>query len=353
MQRRAGVNIPLGWMVVVLGVAAYGAWHLLHREDVAQEQASAAGMRVTVVSPKQQVIAQRLRVSGTVVPREDVVVMSELSQVRIVNVLADEGMQVQAGQVLAQLDGESLKHAVNEAQANFQKAELEFKRAELIKNSGALTKEALDQRRASYLALRAQRDNAVLNLKRTEIKAPSSGLLYERQAKIGDVIVGSTPLFRIAKDNENELEADVVEAELVSFQVGQAVEVSIAGRDKALQGVVRLVSPHVDAVTRTAKVRVSLPKDAAVAVGAYGHAEVVVAQQEGLAVPPSAVMQDTSAFVWVVDAQNIVHRVTVTVGLSAENAVAIAGQGITPQTRIVAKAGAFMNEGDVVSVVTE
>jgi HlyD family secretion protein len=340
---------------LILGLVTIGAYSILHKpateNTTTPSTLSNNVLRVTSTHPRTATLQQTLRISGLITPREDIVVTSELSQVRVTDVIADEGMHVEKGQVLAHLDAESLNHQYAELQANFAQAETEYNRAFAIKDTGAITKEKFDQKRAAYLALKAQRDDARLKINRAAIIAPVAGLLYDRQANIGDLISNTQALFRIAKDGEFELNAEVAETDLARLNIGQTAAITLQGQEEPLQSTIRLISPHIDSQSRTAHVRITLPKSAKVAVGAFGHADIITQEATGLTLPYTAIMQDDIAYVWKVSADKSAHKIPVTVGIRSGERVQVISDALTEKDEIIAKSGVFLNEGDKVVIV--
>jgi RND family efflux transporter MFP subunit len=161
-----------------------------------------------------------------------------------------------------------------------------------------------------------------------------------------------TPLFRIVRDDALELAIKVPETQVPVYRPGLKAILFPGNSRKGVETTVRRVSPRVDAATRMADVRITVPEEMTLPVGAFGYAEVATGEQQGLMVPQQAVLrQGGKSFVMVVDAGNIVQRRAVTILLSDGNQVMLeAASGLSPQTRLVARAGVFLRDGDLVKV---
>jgi HlyD family secretion protein len=81
----------------------------------------------------------------------------------------------------------------------------------------------------------------------------------------------------------------------------------------------------------------------------FGEAEITVAERAGPAVPVTAVASDGS--VLRVD-EGVVHRVTVTAGIR-DGALVEIREGLGAGDMLVARAGAFVREGDRINPVPE
>lgn len=337
--------------VIIIAVLAIGLYMLLHSAPAKKTKAPSTAMVISVVTPQRQTLQHNVMASGLVVPREDVVVTTELTGVRVHNVFADEGRWVKKGDRLALLDPKNLTYQFDQLEAQYQEAKRDFERVDAIKDTGAISLETVTQKRSAYESAKAQRDNARLNVNRTLVRAPSGGVIYERQARIGGLVDANTPLYRIALNGDIELEAMVSESNLPQLQTGQPARVIVTGRSEPVKGTIRLISPRIDNDTRTAKLRITLPKDETIPIGAFAEATMIVGKQEGLAVPQTAVMTTGDAnSVWIVNDKNKVHSIPITVTLRADGLALIEGDSITETARIVAKAGPFLTEGETVEI---
>jgi len=134
---------------------------------------------------------------------------------------------------------------------------------------------------------------------------------------------------------------------------GQPVEVRLTGTSRAYPGRVRLLGAVIDPQTRLGLVRVSLAPDANLRPGAFARAEVTVSNADRIVLPQTAVLSDDKgSYVLIVDAQNKVQRRPVHVSGIIANGVTIA-DGLNGKEHVVATAGAFLQEGEVVNPVVK
>lgn len=336
-------------VIVILIAAIYGGMKWLGKPS-AESASGAVALSVTVVSPQQGSIARQLSITGMTIPREEIVVITELSGLRVQEVLIDVGDSVKKGQKLAVLDGESLGNQLAQLQSEYDRARDEFTRVDAIKNTGAVSRESVTQKRTAMQAAKAKLEDAQLNLKRSTIMAPESGVIFERKAAIGALINASEPLFRIARHGEIEVEASVPESDLYQLKIGQSADIQLSGLAEAISGKIRLIAPRVDSATRTANIRVSMPKQNAAPVGLFANATITTGKAEGLMLPATAIQQDSNgAYVWSLDAAKKAVRLPVTI--TERNSDSVLVEDIATDISVVARAGAFIKEGDAVSVV--
>lgn len=307
-------------------------------------------LSVTVVKPEQKTVEAPLHISGLTIAREEILVVSELSGLRVEEVLAQVGQAVKKGQLLATLNRESLTNQVNQLSHEYARIFDEYQRVEKLKDTGAFSKQALIQKQAESRSVKARLDDAKLNLSRTNVIAPKEGVIFERKAVMGDMVHTNQPLYRIAY-GDIEFQADVPEAHLGSIKVGQKVKILFSGYAHPLEGSVRLIEPNIDYASRTAVIRIALDKQAIeFPVGLFGQAEIIVDTIQGSVLPETALQQDSMGhYVWKIDNQNRALRLPVTVKLHSHGYIIV--DTLEPNSKIVAKAGAFIAKGEELKIV--
>ncbi|MDX2258446.1 MAG: efflux RND transporter periplasmic adaptor subunit [Hyphomicrobiaceae bacterium] len=344
---------------------------------------------VSVMAAREHDFTETVLVTGSLAPREEVLVAPEIDGLRIVELAAEEGDAVAAGAILARLERETLaaelaqnsaglaraeaaiaqsRSLVTEAEARLAEAKSQLDRAEPLTRKGYVSESTLDTRAASERTARAQLESArngialaeaersqleaqrrtlVWRLSRTDIKAPVAGLVSRRTARLGDVVAASRePLFRLIEDGRIELEAKVPEPKLARLAAQQPARLFVEGSPPR-DAVVRLVSPEVDTATRLGRVRLLVGDPTGLKIGAFGRAEVRTRTSRGLAVASSALLYSDSRPRVLRVADGRVQSVEVTTGLVTAGLTEIVS-GLAPGDLVVTKAGTFLRDGDAV-----
>lgn len=362
--------------------------------SAATQQQPSGGPAITVTAVKRAEIVQSVVVSGSMIAREEVLVAPEVDGFVITELLAEEGDQVAAGQVLARLSRTTLdvqraqneaqsakaeaaidqaKAQIVEAEANLVQANNAFDRTKALRDSGNASLETFDLRSAAARAAQARLNSAKqalamaqadltlsqaqgrdieVRLARTEIKAPKAGIVSRRNVKLGAMatMAAAEPLFRIIADGAIELEADVAEVELPNLKLGQAVAVTPAGADKPLTGQIRLISPEVDRASRLGRLRVSLTGNPPVAVGSFARGVIETGRKTGLVLPLSAITYARGGAMVQTVKDGRVTTKKVTLGLIGGGRAEIVS-GLVEGETVVARAGTFVRDGDAITPV--
>ncbi|MCA1972756.1 MAG: efflux RND transporter periplasmic adaptor subunit [Caenispirillum sp.] len=335
----------------VLGTAAYAGIAFSGDEPDSVERAAPSGvLSVSVTTPREERVVERLGVIGTLVPREEVTVVPEVANARILSVSAEVGDRVRKGDTLAVLDPANARLLVAQMEADYAKARDEFARVDSIKDTGAVSKGLVSEKKNAVDAVKAKLEEARLAERRTVVTAPEGGIVFERRATVGALANPGEALFRIARDGEIEAELRVPEGSAGRVSPMAPVSLSIAGMPDTLSGTVRLVSPRIDAADRAAPVRVSIPGKEGLKVGGYVHGDIALTAVTALAVPATAIQRDAAgAFVWTVETEGRIARQAVTLLVQKDDVALVAG--VTPEVRIVARAGSLVRSGDTVTTV--
>ena len=325
------------------------------------EAQNSRAMRVVAIEP--QLIAGALTASGDLVSREEAAVFPEVSGYRVSRVLVDVGDHVKKGQTLVDLDPALVQAQLAQAEAIAAQAQVQAQQAadqanrvKDLDNAGVLSQEAIDQRRFQARAAQATAAAQAAALKdlrtrvsKLSVTAPVAGLILERTVRPGDMSAagGATPWFRIARDGEVELSAQVSEEDLASIRPGQHAQVTLPGGD-VVTGVVRLVSPQIDPQSKLGAVRVHLPVRPDIRAGGFAQAVFGEASSKVLAAPETAIRYDADgASVMVVGPDNRVKKAAVQTGQRGGGLVQLV-KGPPAGSRIVLNAAAFLLDGDMI-----
>ncbi|MBX3481982.1 efflux RND transporter periplasmic adaptor subunit [Phenylobacterium sp.] len=318
------------------------------RKPPEQQTEAQRARAVTVVRIEPRSIVGSLTASGDLLPREEAAVLPEVNGYRVARVLADVGQYVKAGQTLVQLDPTLLEAQIAASQAQAAQAEDQARRVSGLDGQGVLSQEQIEQRRFQAKVATANLRNLQTQRRKLAVVAPVSGLILEKTVRPGDLAAGAgTPWFRMARDGQVELAADLAEADLARVRPGQSATVTLPGGGVA-NGRVRLVSPQIDPQTKLGEVRITLPVRPDIRAGGFARAVFDDASASVLAVPEAAIRYDANgASVMVVGADDRVKRVMVQTGARGGGLVQIV-KGPPAGSRILANAGALFLDGDMV-----
>lgn len=350
---------------------------------------------IVVTKVSERPLVDSVVASGTIRPVQEVFVQPLVDGLSIKTLKFDVGDRVKAGDVLAELNQDTLilqksqleanrakaqaalaqyEAQVIEARANADDAIRQRDRAVTLSQNGTVSTSQVEQLTASAEAAQARLNAARqavsvgeadikvvdaqikdidLKLERTEVKAPVSGVISARDAKVGAIASGAgTPLFTMIRDGAIELVADVAESDIRRIKEGQTALLTLAGMREAMPGKVRLVSPVVNATTRLGSVHIVTDEQSGAKSGMYASARIIIEETTAPSLPQSAVTTERSGSIARTVVDNVVKQVEIETGIQDGGYVQILS-GLKAGDVVVSKAGAFVRDGDRISPIPE
>ena len=320
-----------------------------------------------------------LNASGYVTARRQATVSSKVTG-KVIEVLVEEGMKIEAGQILARIDSsnvekglslaeaqsESARKALDEIKANLEQAERELARITQLAASKVASESDLDRADAEAKSLRArlekQKADIVVSerdvaqwqqqLDDTIIRAPFAGIVTSKNAQPGEMIspmsagggFTRTGICTLVDMTSLEIEVDVNESYINRVEPGQRVEATLDSYpDWRIPSKVIAIIPAADRQKATVKVRVGFEKleprilpDMGVKV-AFQGAEEKQPTLRTILIPKTAVHQrDGRDVVWIARDDHVEQcavtvagsrgdEVTVTAGLNGGERLVVEG----------------------------
>ena len=270
-------------------------------------------------------------------------------------IYVEDGDFVQAGQVLARLDGDRLRLTLAQTDANLRKLERDYKRTLDLSEKGLVSKSTAENTKYDLDALRAAYDSAKLELNYTEIRAPISGGVSSRKIKVGNTISPNDPTFIVTNLDPLLAFVHVPEKEYRKIASGQGAEVVVdALGGQSFVGNISRISPTVDPQTGTFRARVEIPDPTrTLKPGMFARVNIVYERrQDALQLPRTAILDaDGQQSVYVVADGKAQQRVIRT-GLANGGWIEVLG-GLQGNEKVVTVGQAGLKTGTPVKVVGE
>ena len=184
-----------------------------------------------------------------------------------------EGSPVARGEVIARLDDAALQATARatraelaQAKSELELARLKAKRQQELRATGAVSREAFDETRlrAQALAARveavtAQLQSIEINLEKTQLRAPYTGVIADRFVHEGTVTNPGTPVVHFIETAGREANIGVSVGRIAALQPGQPYTLTLRG--ESFSSALLSVRPDVDPVTRVTTAVFAIPAD--------------------------------------------------------------------------------------------
>ncbi|MEY2905127.1 MAG: hypothetical protein RJA52_1143, partial [Bacteroidota bacterium] len=186
-------------------------------------------------------IEYTIEATGNLIPYEQVQVRSERAG-KLISLSFEESSFVPAGKVLAVIDDAELKAQKNRLEVNLDLAKKEVARGlELLAIQG-ISEEEVDRLRNRVEDLDAEIKILEIQIEKSVIKAPFSGLIGLRQISQGAYITPNDIIAELRQINPIKLEFDVPEKFLNQVKVGQVLNFSTVGQNENYQATVYAIA---------------------------------------------------------------------------------------------------------------
>jgi RND family efflux transporter MFP subunit len=344
-----------------IGVTALAAAiSLIGRDGPKAAPGPVPSITVGVVSPRPATFLRAVAATGTITARDELLIGSDASGVRLTQVLVDVGDVVRKGQLLARADDAQLQTQlaqqvaiVKQAEAEDAQAQANHERAERLTDFFSV--ETVQTRRTAAATARAklelaiaQRDELKVRIEHTRVHAPADGVIARRSATVGAVVQQGNELFRLIRGGELEWRAELPSHSIAQIRAGNEVRLQLDNGD-SLAGKVRMVAPTMDSTTRTGIVYVRF-ENQSLKAGAHARGEILLEQVDALSLPDASVLtRDGFPFVYTVGADNVARLTRVATGTRQSGRVEISA-GLKPQDRVVGTGAGFVKDGDLVRI---
>jgi membrane fusion protein (multidrug efflux system) len=305
-RKIAGVGV----VVLLLGGGLlYGAWKA-GRADAAKPQRPPA-VPVEVARVTLGAITSGVSVVGTVEARRDVVVSSEAAG-RVVEVYVDVGDRVTQGMIIAEVDSELRRLAVEHAEAqlalakaNAQKAERDLKRNRPLFAQGDVAAVEMEGIRLAAQSAESAFRSAEVALKvaqrqlaDTKVRSPIAGTVARRFVEVGETVGPGAPVANVVDLDVVRVKLTIPEEEIGGVVVGQKARATMDPYPGVtFEGKVVNVGSKAEGNSHRypVDVEVANSEDRPLKAGMFARTEVVTATHERIPlIPTTALIDGTS-----------------------------------------------------------
>lgn len=284
------------------------------------------------------------------------------------------GDRVSQGEILAHVRQSEYSDKVNsaraqmdQAQANYEKAKLDFDRATNLYKTDSYTKVQYDAAKASLDAGAALVENANANWQQTKtaladcsLKSPLSGWVLSRNIEVGALVGTGSQAFVLADTHLVKAVFGVPDTRVGYVKLGAPQTITTTSLPEEFHGRVTSVSPSADPKSRVFTVEVTIPNsDGRLKPGMIATLTLGGGRLEPVTtvVPLSAVVRSTQNAdgfaVFVVSdlgGKSIARERAVEIGDTQGNLISVV-KGLKPGESVVVTGGTLIKDGDEIKVI--
>jgi membrane fusion protein (multidrug efflux system) len=211
----------------------------------------------------------------------------------IQELFVEEGDTVTANQPLARLENDEQVIAAERARVIRDTRVSEFDRIQELHGQGMVSEEEFETKRRELEE--AKQDSALrdLELSRTTIRAPFSGMIVRRHLDVGATVNDGTDVYDIADLDPLYADVNVPERHVLRLEPDQTVRLAADATAEVVSARIERIAPSVDPATGTVKVTLAVIGETSLRPGAFVRVDIVTdTHLEALVVPRSALVAE-------------------------------------------------------------
>ena len=293
-------------LLVIIIAAAIGFRLMSNKEEMAAKAAvseiKSDAISVQVADAKTGKVDKSFTAQGNFAPIQSLTLTSETTG-QIQKVLKRKGDKVRAGELLLQVEANTMSADLATAQANYEKAKRDLGRFENLAVGEAITKRQLEEARVAVKVTEAQLVAARQRVNKTRITAPISGEINEIYVEVGSYLTMGAKLYDIVNVEKLKLKVQVDESQVLLIKEGQKVKVKadVSATQEFAGTVTAIAAQATNALKYDVEIEVKNPEKNSLRAGMYGTAAFEIAEQrDALLLPRESIVggiQDPSVYV--------------------------------------------------------
>jgi HlyD family secretion protein len=266
LKKRRRRKTLLG-LAILLAIGGGAAWRFYPKGE--------QPIPVTVEKVTRRDLTETVIANGRIQPVMQVVISPEVAG-EIIELPVKEGQQVKRGELLLQIKPDNYKASKNSAEANyrfalgnrsqaeaeFSKAEEDFKRNEELAKNKLISANVFTEFQTAYTVARLRLENSINqvdqaryaldkaadDLAKTTITSPIDGTITKLKSQVGERVLGTsfnmgTEMMTVAQLDEMEARVDIGEMDVVLIEPGQKVRIEVdAFKDRKFKGTVTAIA---------------------------------------------------------------------------------------------------------------
>lgn len=239
-------------------------------------------------------LVDKIIVSGTVLPNEEVTLTSEVSG-KIVRIFFEEGGRVKKNDLLIKMNDDELQAQLQKVLSQKKLADnIEARQRDLFKK-GIISQEEYDKVLTSAHSFQAELDLVNARIKKTEIRAPFDGAIGLRYVSEGTYLYPEMRIANLISITPVKVDFAVPEKYWNRVNDGNKIYFRVEGDPQHYEAEVYAIEPKIHPKTRTLQIRAVYPNaKCEILPGAFAQIELILREFENtIQIPTEALIPES------------------------------------------------------------
>ncbi|WP_420571454.1 efflux RND transporter periplasmic adaptor subunit [Kordia sp.] len=316
---------------------------------------------ITVFTAKDTIFNHYLELQGNVDTKKNIVITPEMSGI-LKQVFVKEGQRVSKGQILARVDDNGLSQQLSQLQIQADLAKTTYDRQKRLWDQKIGSEIQYLQTKSAYEAQQKAVDQLKVQLSKTAIRAPFSGVVDDVITEQGSVVgAGQTQIIRIVNLRDMYIEAVIPEKYLTNVKKGKDVEVyfPVLG-GKPMNAKIRQAGDFIDPNNRTFKIEIGVPnKDGNIKPNLTAKLKINdYTNPKAILIPQSVISENAEGEQYIYIADSIqdktakAKKVIISTGKTQGDFIEVV-QGLTDGNAVIKEGARSVKDGQEVTIITK
>ncbi len=338
-------------IIVLLGVIKK------EKELIAAEKASAISperppINTVLFQLEPTSIRDRLNLPGSIEPWTKLELLAKVAGT-ITEVMVSEGDNVKKNDVLAQIEANDYRIALNRAKAAYKLAKAEYERDKAVYAKGVIPTAELESKETTLQTAKADVENAELMLSRCTITAPMDGVIRRLDAKIGLLLSVADPIAEMLHIDKVKGVVGIPESDISAIRKLDEVDLTVKALDNlVITGKKHFLSPSPDTAARLYRLELELDNsEQEILPGMFIRANVVKKAIDDAIVIPfySVISRNDDQYVFI-EEDGIARKRRVQIGIM-ENWMVQVTEGLQEGDKVLIEGHRDVEDGQKIKIV--
>lgn len=254
---------------------------------------------VTGYIVKPEILSNEVYASGAISANEEAELRPEVSG-KIVRLNIAEGGRVSKGELLVKINDADLQAQLKKLEFQLKLAEEKEGRQKKLLDISGISQEEYDIALGQLNVIKAEVENLMAQIAKTEIRAPFSGILGIRKVSEGAYVTPATVIVTMQQIDQVKVDFSVPEKYMNKIKKGDKIFFTIEGLDGNFSASIYAIDPKIDPSTRTVQLRALASNGSnKIYPGAFARVQLILDQNK------SAMMVPTESIIPILKGQKV------------------------------------------------
>lgn len=283
------------YTLLIVGFGAFIAYRITENSAKADGPkdggAKSKAMQLSGIVVQPESFDNNLSLSGSIEANEQVEIRSEVSGI-VESINFQEGSNVTKGQLLFKVNDNELRAQLSQATTKENLAGENERRAKLLLEKEAISREEYDVAKAEYASMKAQSQLVKAQIAKAAVRAPFSGRIGLRYISKGTYVTPSILIANLVNIGKLKITFSIPEKYANQVKNNTELKFKVAGSTETYAAKVYAIEPSVETSTRTLQVRaITDNKDGKLLPGTFANVELPLdVIKDAIVVPTQAVI---------------------------------------------------------------